>query len=144
VRLAVLAHKRATLLGLRDQQRIDETVLRQVQARLTWKRSVCPGRRRSTDRLLSPVAARPASVGGPPTCWAAPSLSPSCGHDRADGAFSWLSRGSGPQSVRKKSARRSVPAVQPHRYPCHNCCSTDGFGVSQSRSKTPATFRFNV
>ncbi|SDC87304.1 monovalent cation:H+ antiporter, CPA1 family [Geodermatophilus telluris] len=34
LRLAVLAHKRATVLRLRDERRIDDTVLRQVQARL--------------------------------------------------------------------------------------------------------------
>lgn len=34
LRLAALAHKRATLVRLRDQQQIDDTVLRQVQTRL--------------------------------------------------------------------------------------------------------------
>jgi len=34
LRLAVTAHKRATILRLRDEQRIDDTVLRQLQARL--------------------------------------------------------------------------------------------------------------
>jgi len=34
LRLAVLAHKRATVVGLRDEGRIDDTVLRQVQTRL--------------------------------------------------------------------------------------------------------------
>jgi monovalent cation/hydrogen antiporter len=34
LRLAVLAHKRATVLRLRDERRIDDTVLRQVQTRL--------------------------------------------------------------------------------------------------------------
>jgi CPA1 family monovalent cation:H+ antiporter len=34
LRLAVLAHKRATVVRLRDEQRIDDTVLRQVQTRL--------------------------------------------------------------------------------------------------------------
>lgn len=34
LRLAVLAHKRATLIRLRDQRRIDDTVLREVQRRL--------------------------------------------------------------------------------------------------------------
>jgi len=34
LRLAVLAHKRATVIRLRDQRRIDDTVLRQVQRRL--------------------------------------------------------------------------------------------------------------
>lgn len=34
LRLAVIAHKRATVIGLRDEGRIDDTVLRQVQARL--------------------------------------------------------------------------------------------------------------
>jgi hypothetical protein len=34
LRLAVLAHERATVLGLRDQQRIDDTVPRPVQTRL--------------------------------------------------------------------------------------------------------------
>lgn len=34
LRMAVLARKRATLLRLRDEQRIDDTVLRQVQTRL--------------------------------------------------------------------------------------------------------------
>jgi CPA1 family monovalent cation:H+ antiporter len=34
LRLAVLAHKRATVVDLRDQSRIDDTVLRQVQNRL--------------------------------------------------------------------------------------------------------------
>ena len=34
LRLAALGHKRATVLQLRDQQQIDDTVLRQVQARL--------------------------------------------------------------------------------------------------------------
>jgi len=34
LRLAVLAHKRATVIRLRDQRRIDDTVLRQVQTRL--------------------------------------------------------------------------------------------------------------
>ncbi|WP_448640165.1 Na+/H+ antiporter [Geodermatophilus sp. URMC 63] len=34
LRLAVLAHKRATILRLRDERRIDDVVLRQVQARL--------------------------------------------------------------------------------------------------------------
>jgi monovalent cation/hydrogen antiporter len=34
LRLAVLAHKRASVLRLRDERRIDDTVLRQVQARL--------------------------------------------------------------------------------------------------------------
>ena len=34
LRLAVLARKRATVVRLRDERRIDDTVLRQVQARL--------------------------------------------------------------------------------------------------------------
>lgn len=34
LRLAILACKRDTVIRLRDQQRIDDTVLRQVQARL--------------------------------------------------------------------------------------------------------------
>lgn len=34
LRLALIAHKRATVLRLRDEQQIDDTVLRQVQARL--------------------------------------------------------------------------------------------------------------
>jgi CPA1 family monovalent cation:H+ antiporter len=34
LRLALIAHKRATLVRLRDQGRIDDTVLRQVQTRL--------------------------------------------------------------------------------------------------------------
>jgi hypothetical protein len=34
LRKAVLAHKRATVLRLRDERRIDDIVLRQVQARL--------------------------------------------------------------------------------------------------------------
>lgn len=34
LRLAVLAHKRATVLRLRDEGRIDDTVLRQIQTRL--------------------------------------------------------------------------------------------------------------
>ncbi|WP_020574932.1 Na+/H+ antiporter [Actinopolymorpha alba] len=34
LRLALLAHKRATVVRLRDERRIDDTVLRQVQARL--------------------------------------------------------------------------------------------------------------
>jgi CPA1 family monovalent cation:H+ antiporter len=34
LRLALLSHKRATLIRLRDEQRIDDTVLRQVQAAL--------------------------------------------------------------------------------------------------------------
>ncbi|REE98727.1 Na+/H+ antiporter [Thermomonospora umbrina] len=34
LRLALLAHKRATVLRLRDERRIDDTVLRQVQTRL--------------------------------------------------------------------------------------------------------------
>jgi len=34
LRLAVLAHKRATVLRLRDERRIDDIVLRQIQARL--------------------------------------------------------------------------------------------------------------
>ena len=34
LRLAVIASKRATVLRLRDERRIDDTVLRQVQARL--------------------------------------------------------------------------------------------------------------
>ena len=34
LRLAGIAHKRATVLRLRDERRIDDTVLRQVQARL--------------------------------------------------------------------------------------------------------------
>jgi len=34
LRLALLAHKRATVIRLRDERRIDDTVLRQVQARL--------------------------------------------------------------------------------------------------------------
>lgn len=34
LRLAVLAHKRATVVRLRDEGRIDDTVLRQVQTRL--------------------------------------------------------------------------------------------------------------
>jgi len=34
LRLALLAHKRATVVRLRDEQRIDDTVLRQVQTRL--------------------------------------------------------------------------------------------------------------
>jgi hypothetical protein len=34
LRLAVLAHKRAAVLRLRDERRIDDTVLRQVQTRL--------------------------------------------------------------------------------------------------------------
>jgi CPA1 family monovalent cation:H+ antiporter len=34
LRLAVLAHKRATVLRLRDERRIDDTVLRQIQSRL--------------------------------------------------------------------------------------------------------------
>jgi CPA1 family monovalent cation:H+ antiporter len=34
LRLALIAHKRATVLRLRDEQRIDDTVLRQVQTRL--------------------------------------------------------------------------------------------------------------
>jgi hypothetical protein len=34
LRLAVIAHKRDTVLRLRDERRIDDTVLRQVQARL--------------------------------------------------------------------------------------------------------------
>ena len=34
LRLAVLAHKRATVVRLRDERRIDDTVLRQVQRRL--------------------------------------------------------------------------------------------------------------
>jgi CPA1 family monovalent cation:H+ antiporter len=34
LRLAMIAHKRATVVRLRDERRIDDTVLRQVQARL--------------------------------------------------------------------------------------------------------------
>jgi len=34
LRLAVTAHKRATMLRLRDERRIDDTVLRQLQTRL--------------------------------------------------------------------------------------------------------------
>jgi hypothetical protein len=34
LRLAVLARKRATVVRLRDERRIDDTVLRQVQRRL--------------------------------------------------------------------------------------------------------------
>ncbi|MGW2560864.1 hypothetical protein ACWCXB_16785 [Streptomyces sp. NPDC001514] len=34
LRLALLACKRATVVGLRDERRIDDTVLRQVQAQL--------------------------------------------------------------------------------------------------------------
>ena len=34
LRQAVLAHKRATVLRLRDERRIDDIVLRQIQARL--------------------------------------------------------------------------------------------------------------
>jgi CPA1 family monovalent cation:H+ antiporter len=34
LRLAVIAHKRATVLRLRDERRIDDTVLRQLQTRL--------------------------------------------------------------------------------------------------------------
>jgi monovalent cation/hydrogen antiporter len=34
LRLAVIARKRATVVRLRDEQRIDDTVLRQVRARL--------------------------------------------------------------------------------------------------------------
>jgi CPA1 family monovalent cation:H+ antiporter len=34
LRLEVLAHKRATVVRLRDEQRIDDTVLRQLQAKL--------------------------------------------------------------------------------------------------------------
>jgi Na+/H+ antiporter len=34
LRLAVLAHKRATMIRLRDERRIDDTVLRQLQTRL--------------------------------------------------------------------------------------------------------------
>ena len=34
LRQAVLAHKRATVVRLRDERRIDDIVLRQVQARL--------------------------------------------------------------------------------------------------------------
>jgi CPA1 family monovalent cation:H+ antiporter len=34
LRLELLAHKRATVVRLRDERRIDDTVLRQIQARL--------------------------------------------------------------------------------------------------------------
>jgi hypothetical protein len=34
LRLALLAHKRATVVRLRDERRIDDVVLRQVQAAL--------------------------------------------------------------------------------------------------------------
>ncbi|MEU8301216.1 hypothetical protein AB0C04_28505 [Micromonospora sp. NPDC048909] len=34
LRLAMLAHKRATVVALRDERRIDDDVLRQVQSRL--------------------------------------------------------------------------------------------------------------
>jgi monovalent cation/hydrogen antiporter len=34
LRLALVAHKRATLLRLHDERRIDDAVLREVQARL--------------------------------------------------------------------------------------------------------------
>ncbi|MEU2415170.1 Na+/H+ antiporter [Streptomyces sp. SID7760] len=34
LRLALIAHKRATVIGLRDEHKIDDTVLRQIQAKL--------------------------------------------------------------------------------------------------------------
>jgi monovalent cation/hydrogen antiporter len=34
LRLALLAHKRSTVIRLRDEGRIDDTVLRQMQSRL--------------------------------------------------------------------------------------------------------------
>lgn len=34
LRLALIAHKRGTVIRLRDERRIDDTVLRQIQARL--------------------------------------------------------------------------------------------------------------
>jgi hypothetical protein len=48
LRLAVLAQKRATLLRLRDETRIDDTVLRQVQAQLDIE-EVRLSRRESLD-----------------------------------------------------------------------------------------------
>lgn len=37
LRLALLGNKRSTLLRLRDEHRIDDAVLRQIQARLDWE-----------------------------------------------------------------------------------------------------------
>ncbi len=48
LRLAVLARKRATVVRLRDERRIDDTVLRQVQARLDIE-EVRLARREATD-----------------------------------------------------------------------------------------------
>lgn len=63
LRLALLAHKRATAVRLRDEQHIDDTVLRYMQGRLDLEEVRLTGRRTGVNRPGHSVCRRAAAFG---------------------------------------------------------------------------------